>query len=279
LLGLVAIEKSRVRQKSRITWLKKWAASTEFFHIMANVKRRKIYIHSLQTNEGLVVSQTQKHAAIFNHFKLHIGTYFPRDCSLNFLELGWEPRHLSHLDLPFTEDEVKKVIMKAPKEKAPGPNGCIFIFFSSCWEILREDLCIVVHHFYHMNQQELNYLNHAFVVLVPKKHDPQFVYDFRPINLSRSFAKIISKLMANRLGLELSELISINQTAFIRKRCIHDNFMYVQHAVKYLHRRKIPSLFMKLDISKAFDLVNWPYLMSIMTFLGFGHRCDWISSL
>jgi hypothetical protein len=29
---------------------------------------------------------------------------------------------------------------------------------------------------------------------------------------------------------------------------------------------------MKLDISKAFDSVNWPYLLNIMSYLGFGHR-------
>lgn len=39
-------------------------------------------------------------------------------------------------------------------------------------------------------------------------------------------------------------------------------------------------MFVKLDISKAFDTVNWPYLLSVMTHLGFGHRWrNWISSL
>jgi hypothetical protein len=117
-----------------------------------------------------------------------------------------------------------------------------------------------------MNQQELHYLNQAFVVLVPKKHDPLSIADFRSISLSHSFAKIISKLMANRLGPELGKLISINQTTFIKKRCMHDNFMYVQQVVKDLHKRKFPSLFMKLDISKAIDSVNWPFLLSIMNF-------------
>jgi hypothetical protein len=78
--------------------------------------------------------------------------------------------------------------------------------------------------------------------------------------------------MANRLSPDLSSLISINQTTFIKRRCIHDNFMCVQQVIKDLHKRKIPSLFMKLDISKAFDSVNWPYLLNIMSYLGFGHR-------
>jgi hypothetical protein len=72
-------------------------------------------------------------------------------------------------------------------------------------------LCNVVQFFFHMNQQELHFLNQAFMVLLPKKHDPISIADFRSI----SFAKIISKLMANRLGPELRKLISINQIAFI----------------------------------------------------------------
>jgi hypothetical protein len=49
----------------------------------------------------------------------------------SFSELGWKPRNLSHFELPFTEDEAKRVIVDAPKEKAPGPDDFIAIFFSS----------------------------------------------------------------------------------------------------------------------------------------------------
>jgi hypothetical protein len=50
--------------------------------------------------------------------------------------------------------------------------------------------------------------------------------------------------------------------------------------IKDLHKRKNPSLFIKLDIVKAFDTVNWPYLLSAMEHLGFGLRWrNWIASL
>jgi hypothetical protein len=152
LLGLAAIEKCRVRQKSRVIWLKKRDANTKFFHIMANIRRKKNYIHTLHSSEGLAVFQAQKHDAIFNHFKLHIRTYLPRAYSLNFAELGWEPRNLSLLELPYTVDEIKKVNLDAPKEKAPGPDGFISIFFTSCWDIIKQDLCNDVQFFFLMNQ-------------------------------------------------------------------------------------------------------------------------------
>jgi hypothetical protein len=134
----------------------------------------------------------------------------PRTCSLNFADLGWEPKDLSHLELPFTEEELKRVILDAPKGKSSWADGFIGIFFSSYWEIIREDLIKAVQFFYQMNQQELHYLNQAFVVLVPKKHGPLYAADFRTISLSHSFSKIMSKLMANRLSPDLGTLISIN---------------------------------------------------------------------
>jgi hypothetical protein len=69
-------------------------------------------------------------------------------------------------------EELKRVIMESPKEKAPGPDGFIGIFFSTCWEVIKEDLLKVVHHFFIQNQQGLNLLNQALIVLVPKKSQP-----------------------------------------------------------------------------------------------------------
>jgi hypothetical protein len=95
--------------------------------------------------------------------------------------------------------------------------------------------------------------------------------DNRPISLIHSFAKILSKLLAIRLGSKLNQLISISQ-----KRCIHDNFVFVQQVIKDLHEKRI----IKLDISKVFDTVNWSYMLSILQHLGFGQMWrNWISLL
>lgn len=56
--------------------------------------------------------------------------------------------------------------------------------------------------------------------------------------------------MANRLAPRLNDLVSHNQSAFVRKRAIHDNFLYVQNMVKLFHRSKKQSLFFKIDIEK-----------------------------
>lgn len=79
-----------------------------------------------------------------------------------------------------------------------------------------------------------------------------------------SISKIFSKLLANRLASLLPSLVSKCQSAFVQKRCIHDNFLHVQNLIKELHRSSTPGLFLKLDISKAFDSVGWAYLLEVL---------------
>jgi hypothetical protein len=107
-------------------------------------------------------------------------------------------------------------------------------------------------------------------MLIPKKKEPSFVKDFRPISLTHSFAKLISKVLANRLRHQLDNLISVNQATFIKQRCIHDSFIYVREVLKDLHKRKISTILIKLDISMTFNTMNWSYLLHILEHLGFG---------
>ena len=75
-------------------------------------------------------------------------------------------------------------------------------------------------------------------------------------------------------------MVSTNQSAFIRGRCIHDNYMLVKQTIRLLYRRRVPSIFLKLDISKAFDSVSWGFLLEILTHLGFGLSwCNLVSNL
>jgi len=105
-------------------------------------------------------------------------------------------------------------------------------------------------------------------------------FDFRPISLVHSFAKLVTKLLANRLAGRLDQLVSPNQSAFIKGRFILDNFLLVQHTTKFVHQQKQPRILLKLDITKAFDSVSWPFLLEVLKNLGFGPVwCDIISGL
>jgi len=91
-----------------------------------------------------------------------------------------------------------------------------------------------------------------------------------PISVVHSFAKLVTKILANRLASKLDQLVSPNQSAFTKGHFILDNFMLVQHTIKFLHQQKQARVLMKLDITKAFDSVSWPFLLEVLRNLGFG---------
>jgi hypothetical protein len=78
----------------------------------------------------------------------------------------------------------------------------------------------------------------------------------------------------------MNSLLSHAQNAFIKKRCIHDNFIYAQRVIQLLHRKKREALFIKLDISNVFDSIGWSFMLDVLEALGFSIKWrDWIAAL
>jgi hypothetical protein len=118
---------------------------------MANSRKKKNFIYSLKFDDGVAPNQRDKLVMIYDHFPKHLGSYAPRTCKLNLNSLGWQPRSLMHLNDPVSESELESVIKEAHKEKAPGLDEFIDIFFSSCWSIIKEDIQAAVNHFLALN--------------------------------------------------------------------------------------------------------------------------------
>jgi len=280
-LGLATLIKSRAKQHSRLRWIRQGDANTNFFHLHANLRRKKHFIRELQSVTGTVLAQQDKEEVAYNFFNSLLGVApSARPYSLDWAALGYETVDLSDLDAPFTDDEIKKIVQLIPSQRAPGPDGYIGLFYKSCWDIVKGDLVEALHGFYNLRTTKLHLANEANIVLLPKKDNALQLTDFRPISLINSLAKIITKALAERLAPKLGRLVSRSQNAFIKGRCIHDNFLYVQRVIRKLHKSKSPTIFIKLDISKAFDSVNWAYLLEVLEAFGFGRRWrNWISAI
>lgn len=92
--------------------------------------------------------------------------------------------------------------------------------------------------------------------------------------------KIVSKVLANRLKSKLSKCIYENQSAFVPGRSILDNALVAIEIVHFMQCKKKAAegeVALKLDISKAYDIIDWEYLRGIMDRLGFCKTwIDWI---
>lgn len=120
--------------------------------------------------------------------------------TIDWQALGYEMRDLQQLELPFTHDEIRCTVFSMPSDKAPGPDGYTCAFFKTCWGIVGNDLTAALNYLYQLNSQGFKLLSSANIVLLPKKTEALKITDFRPINLIHSIAKILTKLLANRLA-------------------------------------------------------------------------------
>lgn len=180
----------------------------------------------------------------------------------------------------FAEQEVWSVVKEMPNEKAPGPDGFIGLFYKTCWSVIKVDVMNAIHALWSQDSRSLHHLNDAFMVLLKKKDNPTEIRDYRPISLIHSFGKLLTKCMAQRLARVLDRLVLRNQSAFIKGRCLHDNFRGVQLACRELHGRRVPCVLLKVDIAKAFDSVAWNFLLEVLQHMGFGRRWrNWISMI
>lgn len=271
-LGLASLERTIARLRSRLLYLREGDANTSFFHQQARYRKNKNYIAKLQDGDRILVSQYEKHGAVLNYYENLLGSAEERDYSIDLAELGVPQHDLSSLDSPFSEEEVWATVKDLPLDKAPGPDGFTGRFYKSCWNIIKGDVMAALCAIQNGHVSRFRLLNTAFLTLLPKKVDAIQVKDFRPISLIHSFAKLVTKLMANRLAPLLPELVPTNQNAFVKGRNIHDNFLFVEQMVKSLHGKKEPHILLKLDISKAFDSVSWAFLLETLQHLGFGQR-------
>lgn len=138
----------------------------------------------------------------------------------------------------------------------------------------------VIHLFSYLQYENFQCLNSANIALLPKKDGTEEIIDFRRISLIRALAKVLAKVLATHLAPFMCNLVSNAQSAFIKKRSIHDNFMYFRNTARRLHITKKATLLFKLDIRRAFDSVRLDYILEIMQRRGFLPRFrDWIASL
>ena len=119
--------------------------------------------------------------------------------------------------------------------------------------------------------------NDTTIVMIPKVNSPEKVTQFRPISLCNVVYKIIAKMVALRLKVLLPDIISPTQSAFVLGRLITDNILIAYecfHTIKNKREGREGLCAIKLDMHKAYDRVEWPFLKEIMLRLGF-HQ-DWV---
>jgi hypothetical protein len=153
----------------------------------------------LVSPEGLTVTaHKDKELIIWEDFRHRLGVTEFDGFLVDHVAFVERVDGLDFLEEPFSTAEIDEVIKKLPNDKSPGPDGFNNEFMKRCWPVIKEDFYTLCSSF-HNNTLCFRSINSSYITLIPKVDGPRFVSDFRPISLLNTSAKLVTKLLANRL--------------------------------------------------------------------------------
>ncbi|KAL2252845.1 UNVERIFIED_CONTAM: hypothetical protein Sindi_0079200 [Sesamum indicum] len=149
----------------------------------------------------------------------------------------------NQLLLPLSADDVKQAVFDNADNKAPGPDGyssrAVLDFFST-GKLLKQ-------------------INSTILALIPKTNF-----------MLQCFIQDLAKLLVQKISVLLDKIVSPCQTAFIPGRSIGDNIMLAQELFsRYNQMHLPPRCALKVDIRKAYDTVEWDFLLAVLQLFGF----------
>lgn len=155
-----------------------------------------------------------------------------------------------------------------PNDKSPGPDGYTSEFFKEAWQVIGDDVTVAVQSFFIKGFLPKG-VNSTILALIPKKEEAKGMRDYRPISCCNVLYKIVSKIIASRLKEVMPKCITLSQSAFIKERLLMENVLLATEIVKDYHKEAIsPRCAMMIDISKAFDYVQWAFLLNTLKAMG-----------
>ncbi|GKB71672.1 putative RNA-directed DNA polymerase, eukaryota, reverse transcriptase zinc-binding domain protein [Tanacetum coccineum] len=203
----------RLSQKAKIKWAIEGDENSQFFHNSLKAKRRFLTIRGI-LKDGEWIDDL-----------VLVNVHLERSCS---------------------RDEIKRAVWDCGGDRAPGPDGFSFKFFTTFWDLVEDDVVRFVNEFFS----------------------------------SEAFPKVATRpllLRFRKLSTVIEGCISAEQSTFIKGRNILDGPFILNEVLAWYRKHKKGLMVFKVDFEKAFDSVRWDFLDSVMEKIGFGSKWrSWI---
>ncbi|KAA3482721.1 reverse transcriptase [Gossypium australe] len=248
--------------------------NTAYFHNCATAQRRENSINKLILDDSKEITDDLGIQEVAKLYFENLGAN-PRKV-LEGIERSISSEKNEGLQSPFREEEVRTALQGTRPTKALGPDEFPALFFQKYWHIVGKEVlgyCLGV-----LNEgKEVDSANTTNIVLIPTVQKPTSLVNCRPISLCTVMYKLVAKTIANRMQDVMGTCIDQAQSAFVPGRLISDNILLayeILHTFQQKRTGKKGYMAVKLDMSKAYDRVEWEFIKEVMIKMGFAK--NWV---
>ena len=255
--------------RARARWYEHGEKSTKYFlnwekrnHIKKHMRR--LNINESVTTDSLTILSEQK---LFyqNLYMSGRNETDNRNAAKSFL---------NNLNIPKLSEEEKRscegkillnecelILETFQNNKAPGNDGIPVEFYKKLWPVISEPFIKCVNECFEYKELSSSQKQAVITLIEKKGKDRTLLENWRPISLLNVDTKIMSKVTASRLKNVLPNIIHYNQTGFIKDRYIGETVRSIFDIMEFTLKENIPGIMIFLDFQKAFDNVEWDFIL------------------
>ena len=175
------------------------------------------------------------------------------------------PESRNKCDLILTEGDLAKALRDLPNNKTPGSDGISTEFYKFFWPDVKDIVTDSIH--YALDNKQLSIdQKRGILTLIPKKDkDLRHLKNWRPLSLLNTDYKILTKALASRLQDVIPEIVSPNQTGYIKGRYIGENIRTIYDIIEYTSLKNIPGMIVMLDFEKPLIVSHGNFFLKHLT--------------
>jgi hypothetical protein len=269
--------------RSRARWMAEGERVSKYF---CSLEKRNVFskhMKKLITQQGKeLFNQNEINNEVGNFYESLYKKRIVEDCEItdivqNIPTLSNE--EAGSIEGKITMEEATTALKNMKNNKSPGTDGFTSEFFKVFWKQIGSLVVRSLNDGFEKSELSVTQ-KEGIIVCIPKGDKPrEYIKNWRPISLLNVVYKIGSSCIANRLKNVLPSLINEDQTGFMVNRYMGDNIRLIYDLICYLNYNNIPGLLLCIDFEKAFDSVDWNFMMKVLKAFGFGPSiCQWVQT-